>query len=51
MLEMYGRTTRAASVGPTKMFAADAKLSAPDVFMIFCMTNAKSFVTHCMTPK
>ena len=51
MLATYGRTTSGASVWPTKILAAAARLSAPEVRKVRCMTQAKAATAYCTSPK
>ena len=45
MLLMYGRTISGASVCPTKILAAAASVSDPEVPNVRCMTHANASTT------
>jgi len=46
-----GLISRGASVCPTKMFPAAESVSAPDVPMVLCITQAIPFTAFCMMPR
>ena len=45
-----GRMVSGASVWPMKMLAATFRLSAPDTFIVHCMSRAKTRMISCITP-
>ena len=48
---MNGFTSSGASVCPRKMLPAVERLSAPEIFIVRIITQAKPFTTACMTPR
>ena len=48
---MNGATMSGASVCPTKVFAAVASVSEPDVFMVLRMIQAKPRTSPCIQPR
>ena len=45
-----GRMVSGASVWPMKMLAATFMLSAPEMRMVFSITQARARMTICITP-
>ncbi len=51
MRSMNGLINSGASVWPTKMLPAADNVSAPEVFIVLCMTKATPFTATCITPR